>query len=193
MSVSGKSDLSTLLQEQLRIIEEKTNINPKLVLGVLGAALAFVFIGYFEVHITNIIGILYPAYWSIKAIESKETDDDKQWLTYWTVFSLFIILELFCGVFLRFIPFYFFIKLAFLIWLFMPNTQGAVFVYNNFLRKLFKQYEKDLDEINNKFTGSVNNAVKDGTEFIRDNQGKIIQGAINTSQKVNEVLNRKEN
>lgn len=46
-------------------------------------------------------------------------------LTYWVVFAAFSILEAFLSVLLRWIPFYFALKLAFLAWCFMPQTQVA--------------------------------------------------------------------
>lgn len=153
MSVSvDKKDKNffTIVEEHLDLISEKTGVNGKLVVIGLSVALFFTFIGYFEHYITNVVGIIYPAYWSIKAIESQETDDDKQWLTYWVVFSLFSIIDLFSGFVLKFIPFYFFFKLIFLIWLFMPNFRGATYVYDWFLVKVFRKYEKELDNITGK-------------------------------------------
>ena len=43
---------------------------------------------------------------SIKAIESKEKDDDTKWLTYWVTYALFSLLEFFSDIFLFWIPFY---------------------------------------------------------------------------------------
>jgi receptor expression-enhancing protein 5/6 len=37
----------------------------------------------------DLVGFTYPMFASLKAIESPNADDDKQWLTYWVVFSLF--------------------------------------------------------------------------------------------------------
>ena len=71
---------------------------------------------------------------SIKAIDSKDKDDDTQWLTYWVVFALFILLEhLSISAYL---PGYFILKFAFLIWLLSPFTRGAKVVYDNVLTKL---------------------------------------------------------
>ena len=40
---------------------------------------------------------LYPAYWSIKALETSDLKDDRKWLTYWVVFAFFSVLEYFSG------------------------------------------------------------------------------------------------
>lgn len=46
----------------------------------------------------------------IKAIESQEKDDDTKWLTYWVVYSLFLLIEFFGDIFLFWIPLYDFLK-----------------------------------------------------------------------------------
>jgi TB2/DP1, HVA22 family len=46
----------------------------------------------------------------VKAIESKEKDDDTKWLTYWVVYSFFSLVEFFTDIFLFWIPFYWFLK-----------------------------------------------------------------------------------
>src|SRR4051812_43550499 len=112
-------------EEHSRIIEEKTGVKGKYVVMVLCAAIFFVLIGFLDRIITNLVGTVYPAYWSIKAIESNNPDMDIQWLTYWVVFAIFTFIDVFSGFVLKFFPFYFFIKILFLIWLFLPNFQGA--------------------------------------------------------------------
>lgn len=44
-----------------------------------------------------LVGFVYPAYMSFKAIESPEKSDDTQWLTYWVVFASLTVLEIFSG------------------------------------------------------------------------------------------------
>ena len=55
----------------------------------------------------------------VKAIESERKDDDTQWLTYWTVYSAFSIVEFFSDIFLSWFPLYFLFKV------------GSVFNYFN--------------------------------------------------------------
>lgn len=45
--------------------------------------------------LTDLLGFVYPAYMSFKAIESKGKDDDTQWLTYWVVFGFMNVIEFF--------------------------------------------------------------------------------------------------
>ena len=42
---------------------------------------------------TRLIGVGYPTFKSIIALESPSTDDDKQWLTYWCVYGLLAVLD----------------------------------------------------------------------------------------------------
>ncbi|KAL4476154.1 hypothetical protein ABPG74_009887 [Tetrahymena malaccensis] len=100
--------------------------------------------------ICNVVGFIYPAYMSFKALETTENNDDKQWLTYWVVYSLFTVLDTFIGFTLSFIPFYYFLKLAFFVYLFHPKTLGAVIVYDKVVQPLLKKYESDIDQNLNK-------------------------------------------
>lgn len=179
MSVSqNKKGLKELFEEHLQIIAEKTGVSAHLIISGLGVCFFFVFIGYFDFYITNIVGILYPAYASIKAIESTGGDDDKQWLTYWVVFALFSLIDLFSGFVLKFIPFYFFIKLVFLVFCFMPNIKGATLIYDKFLVKIFKKYERDLDGLVDNLGKTVDSTIDKGKNIVEENKGKIIGAGI---------------
>jgi receptor expression-enhancing protein 5/6 len=43
--------------------------------------------------VVDIVEFLYPAYASIKAVETSGKDDDSMWLTYWIIFCLFKVLD----------------------------------------------------------------------------------------------------
>ena len=104
----------------------------------------FVVFGIGQAIITNLIGVAYPVFMSFHALESSTTEnDDKQWLTYWVVFGLFNVLDQFAGFILHFIPFYYVLKVATLIWLFHPASQGATYVYN----ELIHPYVHHINEI----------------------------------------------
>ena len=77
-----------------------------------------------------LIGFVYPAYRSVFAIESEETEDDTQWLTYWVVYGFFGLAEFFTDIFLSWIPFYYLLKCGFLIWCMAPTpNNGSVIIY----------------------------------------------------------------
>ncbi len=194
MSESEKSplinnkELMNQLGVHLKLIEKKTGQNPKIILGILAASLIFVIIGYLEKYITCIVGIVLPTYWSIKAIESNEGDDDKQWLTYWAVYAVFDFLDLFAGFILKIIPFYYILKLIFLIWCFMPNTQGALMVYNHIIKKFFIKYENNLDQLVNKVMKRSQETTQRVREEIEKNKDKIASAGISAASAVNDAL-----
>ena len=138
-------------QKEIDLISEKTGVDGKIISSVLLISSVFCFINLFSKYITCLVGITLPAYWSIKAIESQEFDDDKQWLTYWAIYGLFTLLDQFANIILRIFPFYFIFKILFLIWCFMPNTMGALFIYNKFVAPYFKKYEEKIDKKIEKF------------------------------------------
>ena len=92
-----------------------------------------------------IIGVAYPAFMSFRALETVEEDDDKQWLTYWVCYGFFNIVDQFAGIILQFIPFYYFLKLGFLIYLFHPQTLGAMWVYKNVIMPHVEKYKDQID------------------------------------------------
>merc|ERR1711916_339960 len=89
-----------------------------------------------------LVGFAYPAYASFKAIESPQTEDDCQWLTYWVVYSIFTLLEVVLDAVVSWIPFFYEIKLLFLLWLQLPQFQGALFLYEVHVQPLLEKHEK---------------------------------------------------
>ena len=125
-----------------------TGLKPQQVMQYgLVAGILFVMFGVGQSYITNIIGVAYPAFMSFIALESEGTEDDKQWLTYWVCFGAFNIIDQFAGIILQFIPFYYFLKLGFLVYLFHPSTMGATTVYNNFILPNVQKYEGRVKQL----------------------------------------------
>lgn len=102
---------------------EKATGIPKsyLVVGASFCLALLIVFNVFASFLTTLIGFLYPAYASFKAIESKDHKDDTQWLTYWVAFSAFNILEFLSDLILYWIPFYYLFKTAIILWLFLPQ------------------------------------------------------------------------
>jgi len=90
--------------------------------------------------ITDLVSFIYPAYMSFKAIDSTNPVDNTQWLTYWVVFSFVSIIENVADFLVDFIPFYFFIKVGFFVWLYHPKFLGAGLVYSSAIKPFVIPY-----------------------------------------------------
>mmetsp|Transcript_28787 Transcript_28787/g.33076 ORF Transcript_28787/g.33076 Transcript_28787/m.33076 type:complete len:103 (+) Transcript_28787:718-1026(+) len=55
------------------------------------------------------------------------------------------MIEVFTDTLLYWIPFYFAFKLAFLLWAMLPQTKGAKFLYDSFLKDFLKKNESKID------------------------------------------------
>lgn len=126
--------------------EEATKI-PKEYLVLSGGLLLFVlvFCGIGAGSLCSIIGFVYPAFKSLQAIEGNVRGEDTQWLIYWVVYCFFSMIEVFTDFLLYWIPFYFAFKLAFLLWAMLPQTKGAKFLYDSFLKDFLKKNESKID------------------------------------------------
>jgi receptor expression-enhancing protein 5/6 len=178
-----KSAIKEMFDKHMNILSEKSGIPAPILVGILIIACLLVFIGYFDKYITLLVAVVYPAYFSIKAIETDDKEDDKQWLTYWVVFACFTVFDSFAGAFLQYIPFYFFIKLVFLIWCFLPNTRGAAVIYNRFLITCFKKYERDMDDLNERLNRNISNVYTSGANYTDINKGTLIKTGFDMSNK----------
>ena len=139
--------------EQMDKIEEKTGIKGYIVVILLIISVFLVYLNIFGTVITNIIGTLYPAFWTIKSIEEENLDEQKKWLTYWAVFGFFIIIDMFSPIIMKVLPFYFILKILFLILMFIPELGFYKLIYNLIANHILIKYEYIFDEITDNFEG----------------------------------------
>mmetsp|Transcript_40573 Transcript_40573/g.84946 ORF Transcript_40573/g.84946 Transcript_40573/m.84946 type:complete len:170 (-) Transcript_40573:394-903(-) len=85
---------------------------------------------------SNLIGFLYPAYMSFKALDGgKSVDGDAtQWMTYWIIFCSMNLVEETFPFLPRAISFFYVVKVLTVIWLYHPKTTGAQVIYSSALR-----------------------------------------------------------
>lgn len=141
--------------------EKKTGIPKVFVAAGLGIVLSvLIFMNIWGDLLTNLLGFIYPAYASFKALESDNKDDDVQWLTYWVVFGFLNIVEFFSDILLFWLPFYYVFKAAGILWLAMPQTKGAVFVYQRILRPFLVSEEKEIDRLAARAAKAASDALK---------------------------------
>ena len=169
-------------KKELDLISQKTGVDGKIISSILLISSIFCFINLFSKYITCLVGVTLPTYWSIKAIESEDYTDEKQWLTYWTIFGLFTLLDQFASFILRIFPFYFIVKIVFLIWCFMPNTMGALFIYNKLVAPYFKKYEEKIDKKIEKF-------IQEG-KLRGKNKNQLRKEALKLIKKEEELINK---
>ncbi|SCU89379.1 LAME_0E03202g1_1 [Lachancea meyersii CBS 8951] len=129
----------------LQQFEAKTKL-PKSY-GVVGAAslyllLIFINVGGIGEILSNFVGFVVPAYYSLLALRTSTSTDDTELLTYWVVFAFLNVIEFWSKAILYWIPFYWFLKTLLLVYLALPQTSGAKYVYNTILDPIAQKYIK---------------------------------------------------
>ena len=76
--------------------------------------------------LSTLVGVVYPGWCSLKAIKSKDKEDDTFWLSYWIIYGIFSAFESITDLLLFWIPFYELIKICFYFYLFSPQLKGAL-------------------------------------------------------------------
>ena len=115
--------------------------------GIIGFLALYLMVGWGSDFVCNLIGFIYPAYASVKAIESSHTDDDTKWLMYWCVYATFGMLEFFTDQLLFWIPFYQLSKCLFLIWAMVPGKNGGTnIIYNRILKPFVLKHQDSIDK-----------------------------------------------
>ncbi|BFZ57342.1 ER membrane protein DP1/Yop1 [Savitreella phatthalungensis] len=128
---------------QLQRLEQRSGV-PK-VYAILGVGLLyifFIFMNWGGQLLSNLAGVALPTYYSLRAIETAGGADDTKMLTYWVVYGLLTIVEYWSNTILYWMPFYFLIKTVFLLWLVLPQFEGAVLVYQKVIRPVTLKYTK---------------------------------------------------
>ncbi|KAI8093547.1 TB2/DP1, HVA22 family-domain-containing protein [Halteromyces radiatus] len=129
--------------------------------GIAGIFTIMIFFNLAGQLLTNTISWIYPAYASFKAIETPATDDDKQWLTYWTVIGFVQMIEYFSDILLFWFPFYYLFKTVLILWLALPQFRGAEILYSRFLRPQLLKLQGDIDHQAHELRDKVGNIAND--------------------------------
>ena len=66
---------------------------------------------------------------------------------YWIVFALFTTMETFLDIFFSWFPFYYEIKILFILWVLSPATRGSSLLYKKVVHPLLIAREKEIDEL----------------------------------------------
>lgn len=97
---------------------------------------------------TSIV-LVAAGYQSFQAIDTKfSSEQEKHWLTFWTLYGVLQFTELVADVIGSWIPFYHEIKLGLLVYL--AFFDGAIKVYNSVGKKAFKASEDALQQLHEK-------------------------------------------
>jgi hypothetical protein len=158
---TSEEEINAKTKNFIQQIESRSDFPGTHILGVLAVSLLLVYYDFLELHLTNIISIVYALYWTLKSFENKEPGDDKQWITYWLIWVFFFSLDIMIPKLLRKIPIFYFAKLLFMSWLFLPPTRGALFLYNKIFSKINIPIKFDrIYEITNNFKNKINKLVE---------------------------------
>ncbi|CAI0470176.1 unnamed protein product [Linum tenue] len=103
------------------------------------------------------VGIALPVYSTFKAIERKDRDEQKKLLVYWAAFGAFSVAEAFTDKILSWVPMYYHVKFAFLVWLQLPSFNGAGQLYSNHLRPFLLRHQDRLDHLTEVVNGMMKN------------------------------------
>jgi len=92
-----------------------------------------------------VVSLVYPLYASIRAIETKSPEDDRQWLTYWILYSMITLFELTFAKLIEWIPFWSYAKLIATCWLVLPYFSGASYVYERYVRPFYMNPQQTVN------------------------------------------------
>ena len=96
--------------------------------GVL--LLLCVFFGIFAGFITNMIGFIYPGYMTLLALDGDHEGIQTNWLIYWAMYSVLTLVEDYGEFIIYWVPFYYPIKAAFLIYM-MVGISSPSFLHSH--------------------------------------------------------------
>ncbi|XP_020621108.1 receptor expression-enhancing protein 5-like [Orbicella faveolata] len=169
---TGKEKLNNWLHEKnyftdvLDKVEKKTGVNRLYIfLGLVGVFALYLVFGYGADLIVTILGFAYPAYQSVKAVESETKEDDTQWLIYWVVFGVFNIVEFFSDILLSWFPLYFLVKLIFLCWCMAPvSWNGANTIYHRVIKPFVLKHQTQIDKALDKVGQKVDEVAKEAKD-----------------------------
>ncbi|KAK4452682.1 receptor expression-enhancing protein 2 [Podospora aff. communis PSN243] len=96
--------------------------------------------------LSSIASFLFPLFASYKALKTSDPAQLTPWLMYWVVLACALLVESWTEWFLVWIPFYAYIRLLFLLYLVLPQTQGARIIYQTYVHPWLEENEGAIED-----------------------------------------------
>ncbi|KAK3381730.1 HVA22 family TB2/DP1 protein [Podospora didyma] len=100
----------------------------------------------FAKFLSSIASFLFPLFASYKALKTSDPAQLTPWLMYWVVLACALLIESWTEWFLVWIPFYAYIRLLFLLYLVLPQTQGARIIYQEHIHPWLEDNEGAIED-----------------------------------------------
>lgn len=95
---------------------------------------------------SSVASFLFPLFASYKALKTSDPAQLTPWLMYWSVLSCALLVESWAEFILVWVPFYSYIRLFFLLYLVLPQTQGARYLYETYLHPYLEENETHIED-----------------------------------------------
>ncbi|KAF7534540.1 hypothetical protein G7054_g6121 [Neopestalotiopsis clavispora] len=96
--------------------------------------------------LSSIASFLFPLFASYKALKTSDPAQLTPWLMYWSVLSCALLVESWFEFILVWVPFYAYMRLLFLLYLVLPQTQGARHLYETYLHPYLEDNETQIED-----------------------------------------------
>ncbi|KAK0744338.1 TB2/DP1, HVA22 family-domain-containing protein [Apiosordaria backusii] len=96
--------------------------------------------------LSSIASFLFPLFASYKALKTSDPAQLTPWLMYWVVLACALLVESWTEWFLYWIPFYAYLRFFFLLYLVLPQTQGARYIYEEYVHPKLEENETAIEE-----------------------------------------------
>ncbi|KAG9254726.1 TB2/DP1, HVA22 family-domain-containing protein [Emericellopsis atlantica] len=100
----------------------------------------------FAMLLSSVASFLFPIFASYKALKTSDPAQLTPWLMYWVVFSVALLAESWLLPILSWVPFYGYARLLFLLYLILPQTQGARIIYEEHVHPFLQDNEANIDD-----------------------------------------------
>lgn len=123
-----------------------------------------------EMLIITMLTLGYPMINTYHLIKTNDVDKYFDILTYWTFYASFAISETLLWFILKFIPMYDTLKILFMLWAILPQTNGYKIIYTNYIAPLLEKYNYEkFDKVFTIVTTKVSEGIEE-MQKIDDNK-----------------------
>jgi receptor expression-enhancing protein 5/6 len=174
--VSEKLGFNTIpVPPYVKKVCDQIKLKPASVLVILSAFLLILLLaGVCGGLISSLVGFIYPAYRSFRAVESSSDEDDTLWLTYWVVYAFITIFDEVIRYLLSFLPFLDLLKCTLFVWLFHDKTKGAKIIYEKAIKPVLIKCDGKLGQVE-KVVEKISDAVSEEASKVVDAGKKLLE------------------